>query len=111
MTRQSIYNEIDGERNRQIQLHPDSNSLPDGTGFTMFKWARDVATVSCEKATNENRLTHRHVLEEEVYEALFETDQEKLRKELIQVAAVAVKWVEDIDRRALEDEQRQMMAK
>lgn len=41
------------------------------------------------------------VLLEEVYEALAEDDQAKLRAELIQVAAVAVAWVEAIDRRAL----------
>lgn len=38
-----------------------------------------------------------HVLLEEVYEALSETDPEKLREELVQVAAVAVSWCEDID--------------
>jgi hypothetical protein len=39
------------------------------------------------------------ILLEEVYEALAETDIEKLRTELIQVAAVAVAWVEDLDSR------------
>jgi hypothetical protein len=39
------------------------------------------------------------VLLEEVYEALAESDTAKLRAELIQVAAVAVAWVEAIDRR------------
>lgn len=39
------------------------------------------------------------ILLEEVYEALAETDSVKLRAELIQVAAVAVSWVEAIDRR------------
>jgi hypothetical protein len=36
---------------------------------------------------------------EEVFEALVETDPAKLRDELLQVAAVAVAWVEAIDRR------------
>ncbi len=39
------------------------------------------------------------VLLEEVYEALAESDPAKLRAELVQVAAVAVTWVEAIDRR------------
>jgi len=39
------------------------------------------------------------ILLEEVWEALAETDPVKLRAELIQVAAVAVAWVEDIDSR------------
>lgn len=36
---------------------------------------------------------------EEVFEALAEEDPEELRKELIQAAAVALQWVEAIDRR------------
>ena len=39
------------------------------------------------------------ILLEEVYEAVSEQDVAKLRAELIQVAAVAVCWVEAIDRR------------
>ena len=40
------------------------------------------------------------ILLEEVYEALAESDPAKLREELVQVAAVAVAQIEDIDRRA-----------
>jgi hypothetical protein len=39
------------------------------------------------------------ILAEEFYEAMCEVDPEKLREELVQVAAVAVSWIEDIDRR------------
>jgi len=39
------------------------------------------------------------VLLEEVYEALAESDPERLRAELVQVAAVAVAWIQAIDRR------------
>lgn len=42
----------------------------------------------------------RHILDEEVAEALAETDPERLRAELVQVAAVAVQWIEALDRRA-----------
>lgn len=35
---------------------------------------------------------------EEVYEALAESDENKLTEELIQVAAVCVAWVENITR-------------
>ena len=38
------------------------------------------------------------ILREEYFEALAETDPARLRVELIQVAAVAVAWVEAIDR-------------
>ncbi len=43
-------------------------------------------------------ITWRDVLLEEVYEALAEIDPVKLRAELVQVAAVAVAIVENIDR-------------
>ena len=41
------------------------------------------------------------ILAEEVGEAFQERDEAKLRTELVQVAAVAVAWIEAIDRRAL----------
>lgn len=43
--------------------------------------------------------TWRDILLEEMFEAMAEEDLQKLRTELIQVAAVAVAWVEDIDSR------------
>jgi hypothetical protein len=42
----------------------------------------------------------RDILQEEVSEAFAETDPVLLRAELVQVAAVAVNWIESIDRRA-----------
>jgi malonyl CoA-acyl carrier protein transacylase len=44
-------------------------------------------------------VTWEHILTEEHYEAMAEEDPTRLREELIQVAAVAVAWVEAIDRR------------
>lgn len=46
--------------------------------------------------------TWRHILLEEVFEALAEEDPEKLQQELIQVAAVALQWAGAIDRRLME---------
>jgi hypothetical protein len=43
------------------------------------------------------------ILKEEMFEAAAETDEVKLREELIQVAAVAVAWIEDIDKGCLND--------
>lgn len=40
------------------------------------------------------------ILLEEVYEALAESERDALRAELVQVAAVCVAWVEDLDNRA-----------
>lgn len=43
------------------------------------------------------------ILLEEVYEAIAETDEAKIREELVQVAAVAAAWIEAIDRRLHEE--------
>lgn len=44
--------------------------------------------------------TWSNIILEEVFEALEQSDPAKLREELVQVAAVAAKWVEAIDRRS-----------
>jgi hypothetical protein len=54
---------------------------------------------ACQMATADGRVTWRHILTEEVYEAFAESDPTKLRAELVQVAAVAVQWIQAIDRR------------
>lgn len=93
--------EVRSEYFRARDLHPYSIHLPDGTGIapksteTLLKNARHA----CEIATKEGTLTHAHVLEEEFWEAMAETEPAKLRAELIQVAAVCLKWVLDIDSR------------
>lgn len=73
--------------------------LPDGTD-TGHTAAADEAKREVDSAFRTGRLTWRHILEEEFHEALAETDPGALRTELIQTAAVAVKWVQAIDRRA-----------
>jgi hypothetical protein len=84
-----------------IALYPDSVSLPDGTGLTGIRQhAEDIARHACERAHREGHLTHAHILEEEVAEALNERDPANLRVELVQVAAMAVKWILDLDRKA-----------
>jgi len=73
---------------------------PDGTGDDLDRLRADLAREATDSAAQEGRLTWKHILKEEFYEALAESDPARLRKELIQVAAVAVGWVEAIDRRA-----------
>jgi hypothetical protein len=52
-----------------------------------------------EDAEESNTLTWRHILEEEVAEVFASGNPRDLRRELVQVAAVAVAWIEAIDRR------------
>ncbi|MEU8176501.1 hypothetical protein AB0C14_26820 [Microbispora hainanensis] len=73
---------------------------PDGTEPAYAREA-DLAKRAVADAAAEGRLTWRHILHEEVLEAFAEDDPDRLRTELIQVAAVAVKWVQAIDRRAV----------
>lgn len=93
--------DIADERVAQVEKFGDQSHLPDGTalwGDQNFVMARR-AQLQTDEAAKDGSLTWAHILTEEYWEALAETDPQKLRAELIQVAAVAVAWVEAIDRR------------
>lgn len=90
--------EVLGERERQDARWGEQNH-PDGTG-DLVEVADAVFTRQlCDDAFRDGEGTWLHILAEEVAEAFAESDPAKLRVELIQVAAVAVAWVEAIDRR------------
>jgi hypothetical protein len=93
----AVLEDVAAERRRQMDAH-GVQILPDGTGEPDAAVARDVAQFLCDRATEAGRLTWRDILREEVYEAFAESDRTRLREELIQVAAVAVQWVEALDR-------------
>src|SRR5712675_2039118 len=84
---------------RAADLYPETDSFPDGTGGGGRQTWETIAKIACDRATRENRCTWAHVLDEETAEALAETDPVKLRAELIQVAAVALHWVWNLDKR------------
>jgi hypothetical protein len=101
--------EVAAERERQdakwgVQNHPS------GTGGEGEHWESDTlrevrrdrakqAINACDLAASQKRLTWRHILNEELAEAVAEDESADLREELVQVAAVAVGWIECIDRR------------
>lgn len=104
----SVVADVAAERDRQ-DAQWGQQSHPDGTGpdvqLGMIGWAkpyRDWAT-SLQEATDDaakrGEVTWGHILLEEVFEALAEDAPERLRAELVQVAAVAQQWVEAIDLR------------
>ena len=64
------------------------------------------AKKATDKKTAAGHLTYADIFLEEVFEALAEEDPEKLRVELIQCAAVAVAWIEKIDRDKVIDEKK-----
>jgi len=84
--------------------------IPDGTGDTLpevppglfekrLELRRIDVQVHCGQ-TGRQTCCWAHVLDEECAEALVEFDPEKLRAELVQVAASACCWVEAMDNRA-----------
>lgn len=93
-----VLDEIAAERGKQDAKWGEQNH-PDGTGRNLAPHLRDSARNAREQAAAEGRLTWTHVLREEFAEAYAETDPAKLRAELVQVAAVAVAWIQAIDRR------------
>jgi hypothetical protein len=73
--------------------------VPDGTGGEAARLSADDAREDCQDAFAAGLGTWWHILLEEVYEALAEDDPAALRRELLQVAAVAIRWVDAIDNR------------
>jgi hypothetical protein len=94
-----ITREIWEERRRAEEKFPGQH-LPDGTGLEGDALAADLMKIRCKQRNADGTLTWRDVLSEEFFEALAEEESAKLRAELIQVANVAIRWVEDIDRGA-----------
>jgi hypothetical protein len=110
-----IYDEIQHEVVRSTEKHGEQNHLPLGTGDqepflhgkrlpqpfehvpvtlgTLAYTARNVT----DDASSRGSVTWADILLEEVAEALAEDDPTRVREELIQVAAVAVKFIAAID--------------
>jgi len=88
------------ERSNQDRKYGEQNH-PDGTCRKTYWIAAKNARTEYEIAATAHHggLTWAHVLREEVYEALEEEDPAALRAELVQIAAVAIAWIECLDRR------------
>lgn len=102
----SIVAEIVGERARQDEKWGEPHDVPNGTGPNVsfpggdtFLELRDEIQAMVDGAAPFGQSRMSWVLLEEVFEALAESDDVRLREELIQVAAVATKWVQIIDAR------------
>jgi hypothetical protein len=93
-----IGGEIAQERVRQVEKFGIQNH-PDGTSEDNA-WMASFSRDACDAATKAGCLTWLDILREETEEAAAEENPEKLRVELLQIAAVAVAWIEDLDRRA-----------
>lgn len=102
----SIYTEIQTERERQIAKFGDQSHVPSftfqpaDTGIRCLETAY-LARAACEDAFKKGYGSYLHILTEEVAEAGDEAragSSAELRKELVQVAAVCVAWIEKLDK-------------
>jgi hypothetical protein len=73
--------------------------IQDGTGGKEADMVLDILRHDFAKKLVADKVTWADILREEVAEVFVETDPKLLRQELVQVAAVAVLWIEMIDRR------------
>lgn len=107
-----IARDVLAERDRQDLKWGPPTAIPNGTGSDVAPLRhigvsyigtldhgmgalllRDVAQDATEWRTAAGDVTMADILLEEVFEALAESDPSKLRAELVQVAAVAQKWI------------------
>lgn len=94
----AVLAEVAGERHRQVHKWGIQHR-PDGTGGPVMRDQAESMKSRCQYLAEHGGADWRAVLLEEVYEALAEEDPAALRAELVQVAAVAAAWIEDIDSR------------
>lgn len=94
------FTEVVREMTRQVELYGVQH-LPHGTGHDIDHILLERAREDFERAKRANLLTWVDVIEEEYREVRAETDPTKIREELIQVIAVAMSWIRDIDNETL----------
>jgi hypothetical protein len=92
---------VDVERQNQL-LQWGDQSHPDGTGIADDVWRAAQARNLCNSLINRGQVTWRDIMHEEACEVIAERDQNKLERELIQLAAVCAAWYYDIQRRKRE---------
>lgn len=108
MTQEEVLREIAAERARQDAKWGDQSHSYDGTGpdeHPLGNWRTASGLAFTAQRTTDEAMrstegaTMAQILLEEVFEALAEDEPVALRHELVQVAAVAVAWIEYVDRR------------
>lgn len=109
-----VLEDVFKERARQVQLHGHNMDTPNGTG-PEAPWLFPASHAPAETVqrlfrqdyedfeAHQGRVNWALLLREEVAEAMEADSEEQLAEELIQVAAVAVSWVEKIRNRAAQD--------
>lgn len=86
--RECVRREVRGGADRG---HPLGMGLPDFAGLA------EQAKHDTDEATKDGTLTWRHIVNEEFFEMVCESDPDRVREEAIQLAAVVVQIVKYID--------------
>ena len=98
----SVLEEVGAEMSRQVSKWGQQNHKSFTTGDVIGGTLRaDFAKTVCDSKSRHGLVSWNDIFLEEVFEARDEAingDLDKLRTELIQCAAVALSWVESIDR-------------
>ena len=94
----SVQTEVTAERQEQHSKWGEQDH-DNGTGFTGAFEAAESVKHKVDRHARTGTLTWTDILAEEVAEAFAEKDPKKIRAELVQVAAVAIAWIECIDRK------------
>lgn len=95
----------EGDVRREREAQDDKwgeQNHPDGTGLANDRQMAELFKHKCQAMARTGDVRWRDILLEEVMETLAETGDKPLRNELVQVAAVAIAWIEAIDRRNAE---------
>lgn len=94
----AIIREILAESQRTMEKHGEHTHLPNGTGQQYVEKAI-IARARCNIRMQNGTATWSDILCEEFWESLSESDPAKLKAELIQVASVAMRWIETLNER------------
>lgn len=103
--------DVAAEREHQYATYGTNEDTKDGTGDRVpwllpFDQREALVIQQAFRADYEQveivegEVTWMHLVREEIAEAFQESDPERLRAELVQVAALAVSWIEKLDGRA-----------
>lgn len=98
-TTRNVLAEVASERRRQDDKFGEQNHRDGADGANSLVCGQLAEVMRDANEDRESR-SWTAILLEEAYEAGAETDPARIRAELVQVAAVAVAWIEAIDRRA-----------
>lgn len=93
---EQIITDVAAECERQNLQWGGQQRHPNGTSVK-FKPLADAARNNCRTAVENGVNTWSHVVREQMWDALSETDRVQLRAKLVRMVAAGVAWIEHLD--------------